>query len=184
VALSHLDAPGANTLKLGGQFDLGPGFPGLASATDGVRIAIEDLGRGGALVLLLDVGPGAQPSVCGSGEGWRSSAGQLRSVFRTRIGAVTSASGSACLGPGSNKGIVRVKTTQTEQTIKFKVVGRRGSYTAIGPLRAHFILGAGDSSTAAAQGYCGDVTFVAGPSASPSCVASLHNGALARISCQ
>lgn len=170
---------GEHQLRMSGELKVGPNFPGLNSAVAGVRVVVQDLSRVDPPVLLVDVGPGSEPSACGPGEGWRSSPQGTTYCFRTLLNAVTDDSGTWCLGPGSAEGVFRVCTWLRNGTVGFVVRGQHGSYDVGGPLGMTFILQAGDASAAAATGLCGDVSFP--PDA---CTAQRTAGAVSRVRCR
>jgi hypothetical protein len=139
--------------------------PPLDVSSRGLRIEIDDLGRGGVPVLDYAIPGGFVGTQCGS-DGWTANATHTVETYRNRTGAIAP---PGCV-PGSALGIVTAKVadqTTKGRGIPFRIGGKRGTYDpVIGPLTVTVVLGgmpASPSSPVPVEsllGQCGTHTFV------------------------
>jgi hypothetical protein len=185
LRLTRLDQPlGEQSLRFSGELRLSTGFAGLASDATGVRIIIEDVAAAAAEIVRADIGPGLVPNACGVDDGWEARSPASRYVFSTQSDAATTPNGGSCLGPGSAQGLRKVMTLRTDTGVRFIAEAKFGRYSATRPLRATFVLGAGDASAAAARGECGQVEFSQDPLDRPWCRITQSRGRVSRIRCK
>jgi hypothetical protein len=157
IRLKRLGAPGQESITLKGTlaFPKLP-LPPLAVADKGMRIMVDDAGRGMAPLLDVSIPGGLLGSGTQCGKtGWKSNRTHTSESYTNGTGAVE----PDCAG-GSTMGIAKVKVadkTASGHGVPFSVTGKAGTYDpAVGPFKLTIVLGGMPESMG---GQCGEYTF-------------------------
>ena len=155
---------GPNAMQMQAQATLM--FPGttlplppldVINPAKGMRVRVDDLGNGNAVLLDYTVPGGAVPQ-CGPKDGWKTNSKLTSQKYLNK----TNQDPTATCATGSALGITGAQAqdkTAASKGATFKVKGKNGTYgPAVGPVRLTVVLG---GAAEAAGGQCAQFTFPA-----------------------